>query len=466
MSCRNADKDLLVSEIFGPTFQGEGPSAGQRAVFLRLSRCQLTCAWCDTPYTWDTGRYDLAAETRRMSQSQVLDELMARPAPLVVISGGEPLLQQDRLTWLIDVCRARRRRVEIETNGAVVPGRGVLGAAHRFNVSPKLANSGMPAERRINPVALRTLAKSRKAVFKFVVDGPGDLDEIADLEAEHELAPIWVMPLGTTYDQVLNGARAVAGQVLARGWNLTIRLHVLLWGDVRIQCRIAGFPKQIIRHPVEGRALVLIAQVVPEPGGEPGRLTGSRGDPVPQELRMSLLEQRHKEPQVGFYRHKHLRRGQLVVETALPLGDLLQAIDHPCRHGRPTNGCLRQAAPIDKRFGSTGGTVPSSLACMTLGGLFTYHRRELTDQAPTGGESPFAGGYQFFGRGDLRALDGPKMLPGVAGELTELHQRQTALCSQPAQLPAEPGERRRRRSQRLGRPARPTPRSRLTRRCH
>lgn len=233
MSCQNAAKDLLVSEIFGPTFQGEGPSIGQRAVFLRLARCQFNCSWCDTPYTWDTRRYDLSAETRRMSQAQVLDELMAPDAPLVVISGGEPLLQQDRLTWLIDVCRARRRRVEIETNGAVVPSRGVLGATHRFNVSPKLANSGMPAERRINPAALRTFVKSGKAVFKFVVEGPGDLEEIAMLEGEHHLAPIWVMPLGTTESQVLSGARTVAQQVLAYGWNLTTRLHVLLWGDVR-----------------------------------------------------------------------------------------------------------------------------------------------------------------------------------------------------------------------------------------
>lgn len=233
MTGRGVAQELLVSEIFGPTFQGEGPSVGQRAVFVRLSRCQLACGWCDTPYTWDTRRYDVSAQTRRMSQSQVVAEVLARSAPLVVISGGEPLLQQDRLTWVIDMCRAHRRRVEIETNGAVVPSWGVLDAAHRFNVSPKLANAGMPVERRINPEALRTFAKSGKAVFKFVVTAPGDLQEIAELQAAHDLGPIWVMPQGTTADQVLSGARTVAEEALARGWNLTPRLHVLLWGDVR-----------------------------------------------------------------------------------------------------------------------------------------------------------------------------------------------------------------------------------------
>jgi 7-carboxy-7-deazaguanine synthase len=233
VNARRGAKDLLVSEIFGPTYQGEGPSAGQRAMFLRLSRCQLNCSWCDTPWTWDTRRYDLAAETRRMSQSQVADELLSRPTPLVVITGGEPLLQQDRLTWLIDLCRARGRRVEIETNGGVVPSQGVRGAAHRFNVSPKLSNTQIPVERRINPEALRRFVRSGKAIFKFVVQAPGDLEEIAKLEAEHGLGPIWVMPQGTTAGQVLEGARAVADEALARGWELTPRLHVLLWGDVR-----------------------------------------------------------------------------------------------------------------------------------------------------------------------------------------------------------------------------------------
>jgi len=48
---------LRVAELFGPTVQGEGPAAGERAAFVRLSGCPLACAWCDTPYTWDAGRF-------------------------------------------------------------------------------------------------------------------------------------------------------------------------------------------------------------------------------------------------------------------------------------------------------------------------------------------------------------------------------------------------------------------------
>lgn len=229
----NDERGLLVAEIFGPTFQGEGPSAGQLAAFIRLSRCNLDCVWCDTPYTWDTSRYDLRAESRRMSESTVWRQVQAIPAGLVVITGGEPLLQQERLAWLVDKCRSTERRVEIETNGTVKPRPGLLAAVHQFNASPKLANSGVPAERRLHGDVIEALISSGKAIFKFVVTGPQDLEEIADLEAAYGLSPIWVMPEGTSAKRVLARMRALAEPVRQRGWNLTTRLQTLIWEDER-----------------------------------------------------------------------------------------------------------------------------------------------------------------------------------------------------------------------------------------
>lgn len=144
--------DLVVSEIFGPTWQGEGPSAGQVAAFVRLGRCNLDCVWCDTPYTWDRERYDLRAELRHMSQLEVWHAIRDIAAPLVVITGGEPLIQQQRLVWLADMCRATGRRVEIETNGTIPPRRSLVQSTIRFNVSLKLTHSGVPKPRRLQPL--------------------------------------------------------------------------------------------------------------------------------------------------------------------------------------------------------------------------------------------------------------------------------------------------------------------------
>lgn len=235
MTADSAVRPLLVAEWFGPTFQGEGPSAGQQAVFVRLSRCNLSCPGCDTPYTWDTSRFDLRAHSTRLTPDGIAAWALTIPTPLAVITGGEPLLQQEALLPLVTALTEAGRRVEVETNGTVIPTAELAAQVTVFNVSPKLAGFAAPgdADRRINPEALRYFVASGKAVFKFVASGLADLGEIAAVEERFGLAPVWVMPEGTDTDTVLGRMREVADAVLARGWNLTTRLHVLLWEDTR-----------------------------------------------------------------------------------------------------------------------------------------------------------------------------------------------------------------------------------------
>ena len=225
--------ELVVAEVFGPTFQGEGPSTGRRAGFVRLGRCNLDCSWCDTPYTWDWDRYDPVDELRRETVASVLAQLEPMAPEIVVVTGGEPLLQQRKLVRLIEECAARGWPVEIETNGTIVPDDGLVGLVGQWNVSPKLANSGIPHDKRIRPDALAALSTTGRAVFKFVATEAADLDEVADLVDTHGLKRVWIMPEGTDPTTLLERTRQLADPVLARGWNLTPRLHVLLWGDQR-----------------------------------------------------------------------------------------------------------------------------------------------------------------------------------------------------------------------------------------
>jgi 7-cyano-7-deazaguanosine (preQ0) biosynthesis protein QueE len=224
---------LVISEVFGPTVQGEGPTVGRRAGFVRLGRCNLDCRWCDTPYTWDWERFDPAAELHERPVPDVVAEIEAMAVDRVVVTGGEPLLQQRRLLPLLEAAAERGWAVEVETNGTIVPTGDTVRLVERFNVSPKLANSGVARERAIVPAALATLRDSGKAAFKFVVEAPAELDEVAAVVEAHRLAPVWVMPQGTTATAVLEGGRRLAEGVVARGWHLGSRLHVLLWGDER-----------------------------------------------------------------------------------------------------------------------------------------------------------------------------------------------------------------------------------------
>lgn len=226
---------ILVAEMFGPTFQGEGPRAGQQALFVRLSRCNLSCPACDTPYTWDASRFVLSAHTSRHSAASILEWVLDRAPNLVVVTGGEPLLQQARLLPLIAGVVKAGRIVEIETNGTVVPTTGLLDLVTNFNVSPKLSGFAAPHDDhiRVNPAALDVLARSGKAVFKFVVSGPADLAEIAELQQRFGLKPVWVMPEAVDSTTLASRLHDLADEVLVRGWNLSNRLHIQIWEDTR-----------------------------------------------------------------------------------------------------------------------------------------------------------------------------------------------------------------------------------------
>ncbi len=224
-------KGLLVAECFGPTFQGEGPSAGQQSLFVRLSRCNLHCPGCDTPQTWDWTRFNPREVATRHSVEDLAAWVMARTPRLVVVTGGEPLLQQSQLVGLVQLLSGRR--VEVETNGTVVPQPELIESAAAFNVSPKLEAFAGPRDRRIVPEALSAFAACGRARFKFVVREAAQLDEVAALVARFSLPEVWIMPEGTSSQAVLGGMRGLADEVLERGWNLTPRLHTLLWEDER-----------------------------------------------------------------------------------------------------------------------------------------------------------------------------------------------------------------------------------------
>jgi 7-carboxy-7-deazaguanine synthase len=182
---------LEVSEVFGPTFQGEGPSAGRRCGFVRLGRCNLHCSWCDADYTWAytphhtgyTGKvFDPAVELAPMTAPAIMDAIQRMGVEMVVVTGGEPLVQQKRLAPLLTLLTNSHYWVEMETNGTIAPAPFVM---HGVNT---------------------TLFRSRT---------------------------IWLMPEGCDTARIDAHMRAVAAAALERGWNMTSRLQVSVWGDRR-----------------------------------------------------------------------------------------------------------------------------------------------------------------------------------------------------------------------------------------
>ena len=228
------DHRLVVSEVFGPTIQGEGPSAGRAASFVRLSRCNLSCSWCDTPYSWDHRRFDLRVESTTLVVEDIVERLVRLPPELVVLTGGEPAIQLGPAIELVDALNRRGKSVEVETNGTLALEQ-LTDLCRLIVVSPKLANSGLPQSDRIRFAVLEELAALENVVFKFVVTSLGDLDEAEALATRLSIRPaaVWIMPEGIEHSVVTQRMQLLADSVAARGWSLSGRLQLLLWDGRR-----------------------------------------------------------------------------------------------------------------------------------------------------------------------------------------------------------------------------------------
>lgn len=236
---------IVVNEIFGPTFQGEGKSLGIPCFFVRLSGCNQHCVWCDTPYTWDwTGRngvvYDPKLESHKRTAEDIINRLdawrvtnLAGPVRSLVISGGEPMLQQKALRKLINKLKAKGWWIEMETAGTIAPLSDLY--VDQFNVSLKLRNSGNPITMRHRTDAIQAFVKDSRANFKFVVSEISDLEEIDNLVTTFRISRdrVYIMPEGKSVEAVHSHAQLVAQETLQRGYTLTTRLQVMLYGNKR-----------------------------------------------------------------------------------------------------------------------------------------------------------------------------------------------------------------------------------------
>jgi 7-carboxy-7-deazaguanine synthase len=222
---------LKIAELFY-SIQGEGSLVGVPSVFIRTSGCNLRCSWCDTPYTsWQPEGTDLELH-------QILDEVAAHPTRYVVVTGGEPMIAPD-IVALTARLRERGMHITIETAGTVF----APVACDLMSISPKLANSTPDDARwnrqherlRIQPDVLEDLMARYDYQLKFVIERPGDLDEVRAL-VERLGAPrerVILMPEGTEVERLRERGLWLAEACKEEGFRFSPRLHVDLWGARR-----------------------------------------------------------------------------------------------------------------------------------------------------------------------------------------------------------------------------------------
>ena len=238
---------LATDESGGPeifaSLQGEGPSAGIPVAFVRLSRCNLACVWCDTAYTWrfegdnrphrDGIAFDRRANQVALTPQEAAAQIAALGQKRLVITGGEPLLQAGGLAEMLD--HLPDISVEIETNGTVAAPARLDIRIDQYNVSPKLAHSGNAGTQALIPERLDAYAADPRAFFKFVIAEPEDVAEVLDLQRRYRIksAHIFLMAEGTTSAAQRERQAWLAPLCLEHGFRMSDRLHIHLYGDTR-----------------------------------------------------------------------------------------------------------------------------------------------------------------------------------------------------------------------------------------
>jgi 7-carboxy-7-deazaguanine synthase len=225
--------ELKLSEVF-QSIQGEGASAGEPALFVRLALCNLSCAWCDTKYTWDWTAHDYAKEVRIVALEELAAQIAGSGSRRLIITGGEPLVQQRALALLMPSLPAELV-IELETNGTLAPCPALAARVDQWNVSPKLASARIPERRRLRPDPLIALRNTERAWLKLVVSDEADLAQAEALIARLDWPTerVLLMPQARTRDELLQRSGWVEAACEQRGFGFSPRLHVERWDGRR-----------------------------------------------------------------------------------------------------------------------------------------------------------------------------------------------------------------------------------------
>ena len=224
---------MQINEIF-KSIQGEGPNFGKPAIFLRTAQCNLKCTWCDTKYTWDWENYDYTKEVKEMTLEEIKEQLLDLEIKHLVITGGEPLLQQDDLADLLSFLKPDFY-VEIETNCTILPNKMLTDLVDQWNVSPKTENSGNPLELYENDECYYFFANQKNCFFKYVVEDESDIPEIKKFVTKYNIPEnhVQLMTQASTKEEISAREKSISELAKANNFLFSPRLHVAMWGAQR-----------------------------------------------------------------------------------------------------------------------------------------------------------------------------------------------------------------------------------------
>lgn len=227
---------LIISEVFGPTIQGEGALVGKPTVFVRSGGCDYRCSWCDTLYAVEKKYKD---EWHTLSTEDVWAQIQAlSPTPiLITLSGGNPALQN--FAKLIDTGHEAGYTFAMETQGSL--SKPWFTKVDYLTLSPKPPSSGMETRWDAFEKCVSLAASPEAISVKLVVADDVDFKWAYAVQQRYPQFQYYLQPCNLQADQVtleqgLQSTRELIDQVVSIGWHQATvlpQLHNILWGNQR-----------------------------------------------------------------------------------------------------------------------------------------------------------------------------------------------------------------------------------------
>jgi 7-carboxy-7-deazaguanine synthase len=231
---------IRISEIFGPTIQGEGALIGQPTVFVRTGGCDYRCSWCDTLHAVDSA---YRHEWKPMSANEIMDRVEALSAskPIMVsLSGGNPAIQP--LASLIDLGHEKDYRFALETQGSIA--QEWFKDLDVLTLSPKPPSSGEKTDWKKFNDCVNAAGEHTQTAMKIVIMDDADYAYARDAAARYPMLPLYLQPGNHTpptqdseyidIDGIMDRMRWLIDKVTSDQWNdVTVlpQLHALIWGN-------------------------------------------------------------------------------------------------------------------------------------------------------------------------------------------------------------------------------------------
>lgn len=230
---------MRISEIFGPTIQGEGALIGQPTVFVRTGGCDYRCTWCDTLHAVDSV---FRGEWKPMSAADIfarVQELSGHKPLMISLSGGNPAIQN--LAPLISLGKQQGYRFTIETQGSIA--QDWFADIDVLTLSPKPPSSGMTTDWDAFDRCVQAAGENTQTVLKIIIFDDADYFYAQETAQRYPDLPLFLQPGNHTpppaapdIDALMERMRWLVEKTTNDQWfSATVlpQLHVMLWGNIR-----------------------------------------------------------------------------------------------------------------------------------------------------------------------------------------------------------------------------------------